>query len=932
MNQLYKGNTNYILSGFAAMLLLCITFYSTANSFKGKYFSFFLTSIDTLPPAKNPKLEQFAKDSARLRQLAESNRRQKEQEAANKKSSDSFKVNTIDTFDVKSSKDSLDAPIKYHADDSMILDVPAKKIYLYGKETKVNYTDNELVAPHIEFDQATSTVKAHLTRDSAGNVISFPTFTQGDNKSVSDSIWFNLKSGKGLTKSTYFTQDEMFVHVDKGKKVKERGDDVIYALKSRFTTCNYDTPHFAFLSNRGKFINKKMAITGAVHPEFEGVPVPIYLPFGIFPLQRGRHSGILAPTFSANEQLGLSLEGLGYYKVLSKNWDITTRGTIYSYGGYTASVSPRYYKRYHYQGDFSLDYQHFKYNFKGDPDYSLNKSFNIRWHHSMDSKARPGVSFSASVNAGSSKFNSLVPNSPNRNFQNQLNSSITYSKTWNGNKDKERIYNLTVGAGHDQNTNSKLINVRVPDVSFSMSTVYPFRQKEKVGDYKWYENIGVALNTNAKSYSHFSDDTAITNSKTITNQIVNNFQWGAAHNVPITLSLPPLGAFQVSPSVSFAEKWYQEKFVRTWNPTTKHLDSAITKGFFAAREMSFGVSFGTRIFGMFGFKPKSKISAIRHEMRPTISASYKPDMNRKYFYTTQLDISGFTVRDNVFQRSVFGSFSEGKFGGLSFGIDNNLQMKVKQKNDTGTTYKKVNLLDGFGIAGSYNFLQDTQQLSTFSLNARTNLFEKINISASAQVDPYEADKYGKRTNTLVWKNKWNTLGRLTGGNISMSSSFQGGNKKENNNQQNEQRQQLANMAGMPIDEYEKEQAYISSNPGEFANFNIPWSLNLSYSMQFYRAIKTDNSGYTTKLSQNINWGGTLNLTPKWQIGLNGYYDITGKSLGTISTYLTREMHCWQMAINISPIGTYRFFNISIHPKSGLLRDLKVNRTRYFYDL
>ena len=92
--------------------------------------------------------------------------------------------------------------------------------------------------------------------------------------------------------------------------------------RGRFTTCNLDTPHFAFVSNRIKFINKKVAITGPVHPEFEGVPIPLYLPFGIFPLSQGRHSGFIMPSFTTNEQLGLALEGLGYYKVLNDYWDV----------------------------------------------------------------------------------------------------------------------------------------------------------------------------------------------------------------------------------------------------------------------------------------------------------------------------------------------------------------------------------------------------------------------------------------------------------------------------------------------------------------------------------------------------------------------------------------------------------------------------------
>jgi hypothetical protein len=83
--------------------------------------------------------------------------------------------------------------------------------------------------------------------------------------------------------------------------------------------------------------------------------------------------------------------------------------------------------------------------------------------------------------------------------------------------------------------------------------------------------------------------------------------------------------------------------------------------------------------------------------------------------------------------------------------------------------------------------------------------------------------------------------------------------------------------------------------------------------------------------QDINGGGSLNLTPKWQIGLNGSYNITQKEVGLVSVSLSREMHCWGMSINLSPVGRYRFFSINISPKSALLRDLKINRTRSTYD-
>ncbi len=519
MNQLYKGKAKYILTWALALLFAGITLYGSTISFNTHYFHSNLT-VDTIfknqkpvtlflvdtPPVKKPDTNLIKKQIPDSLLISDTT------------------IAVIDTINFKTSKDSLDAPVTYHADDSMVLDVPTGKIILYGKETKVNYIDNQLVAPHIEFDQKTSLISAYFVKDSTGKVVSWPTFTQSDFLTISDSIKFDMKTGRGITKGTYTKQDELFVY---GDKIKKESANVFYALNGRFTTCNLDTPHFAFVSKKIKFINKKMAFTGPVHPEIEGIPLPVVtLPFGIYPLSQGRHSGLIAPTFTANEQLGLALEGIGYYKILSDNWDAVTRGTIYSYGGWTASINPRYYKRYRYQGNFNINLQHFR-----DIDESGARNFNVTWSHSADTKSRPGVTFSANVNAGSSKFNASVPNSPQRNFQNQLNSSIAYSKIW-----KDKPFSLTVSANHNQNTAQNLINLNLPDIAFNVNTLYPFRSQEPVGEYKWYENLGVALNSNVKSLTYFYDTAS-----NIGKQLIDKLQYGASHNVPISLSLPPLG-------------------------------------------------------------------------------------------------------------------------------------------------------------------------------------------------------------------------------------------------------------------------------------------------------------------------------------------------------------------------------------------------------
>ncbi len=918
MRYVNKGKTIYIFASVSVLLLCVITAYSRHKFSFSSYFHISLTT-DTVPPVRNkvPAPE-------RIRQIAEKEAAVK----AEQKKADSNRVDTsvrpvikIDTFSIKYSKDSLDAPVTYHADDSMVLDVPGKKILLYGKESKTAYKDNELTAPGIEYDQKTNLVSAYLTKDSTGNVVSYAKFKQADFSSFSDTIRFNMKTGRGQTKGTYFMQNEMFVFAEVSKKVDS---STIYARRARFTTCNLDTPHFAFVSNQVKFINQKMAFTGPVHPEFEGVPIPIVLPFGIYPLKQGRHSGILAPAFSANEQYGLALEGLGYYKVLSDNWDVTARGTVYSYGGWTANIAPRYYKRYRYQGNVSLDIQHLNLGIRSDKDFRAQRSFNIRWSHSADNKARPGVTFSASVNAGSSKFNQQVPNSPTRNFQNQMQSSITYARVW-----KDKPYNITISANHNQNTQLGLISVNLPDVAFNVNTQYPFRRKEVLGELKWYENLGIALNTSARSQTSFYDT-----ARQVGKQISDNFKWGAMHNVPITLSLPQIGPLQLSPSVTYTETWYQSKLFQQWNGTARKLDSTYKRGFFAARDMSFGISMTTRIFGMFTFRKSGKIQAIRHEIRPSIGLSYKPDFTRGTYFTTQSDTFNNFKRYSVYENNIYSPFSEGKFGGINFSIDNNIQAKVRNKKDTGeAAVKKVTFIDGLSMNGSYNLMADSFALSILSFSARSNLFDKINITASASTDPYDLDAGGRRSRQLIWKRKPFSLGRLVGGLVSLQSQLTGGKKDNSNNKKDLSRyqQQYDPRNGQPLDEFQQEAAYINNNPGEFADFSIPWSFNFSYSLRFQRTPLPEG-GSNTDIFQDVTLQGDVNLTPRWKVGMNGTYNITTRDLGTVSLFLSREMHCWQMSINVSPVGRFRFFNFTISPKSGLLRDLKINRTRYFNDL
>lgn len=817
-------------------------------------------------------------------------------------------VPQVDTFNLKLSKDTLSGPVDYEAEDSVVVLIDEKKIILYGKTT-TKYEDVTLRAPKVEIDQRTSVVTAFNEKDSAGKVLARARFEQGANQFESDTIQFNFKTQKGITRNTITQQDEFFIH---GEVIKKVSPTTVFIKEGRFTTCNLDEPHFHFSSKRMKVVNNKVAVTGYVQLEFEDVPIPkpIGLPFGIFPLERGRHSGMMAPTFTTNEEYGLGLEGLGYYKVFSEYLDVLLQGNIYSYGGWSVMAMPTYRKRYRYQGGFRLSVQSTKMLGQS-PEFEKSRQFNIGWTHTMDQRARPGVNFSATVNAGSTQYNKYVANDPNLNFQNQLYSSISYSKTW-----KDRPFNLTLNANHNQNSQTRLVNVTLPDASFTMNTIYPLSPKESIGTPKWYEKLGLGYRGSFRNQLYFYD------SAFTPRRVLDTLQWGAIHSVPISLSLPPLGPLMVSPNISFEEQWIMQKVYRTWNASLNKLDTTSDKGFFTTRNISMGISFNTALFGTLQFR-NAKVAAIRHVMRPSFSMNYSPNLQKKNYYRTQVNTSG---RVEEFSMFTNGGYSNREFGGIGFGLDNNLEMKTRTKGDSTVEMKKLRLIDGFGFNSSYNFLQDSLKLGDFSLYLRSTLFEKLNITANARLTPYQTDAIGQPINQFLLDS--GRLGRITDASLSMSTQFTSKPRDPSKPPVTSRPTQIdpTLMAG---GDQQMMMEYMRRNPGEFVDFNIPWDIGLDFHLSYTTQRRTDLSGYDKTLNSSLTFRNSFSLTPKWNFSTNGYFNFDEKKLEQFTMSINRDLHCWQMGINVTPIGRYSYFSITINPKSSMLQDLKVNRTRSF---
>jgi hypothetical protein len=208
------------------------------------------------------------------------------------------------------------------------------------------------------------------------------------------------------------------------------------------------------------------------------------------------------------------------------------------------------------------------------------------------------------------------------------------------------------------------------------------------------------------------------------------------------------------------------------------------------------------------------------------------------------------------------------------------------------------------------------------LSARTKLFKNITVNASANLDPYVNNistnnngfKTVTRVNTFYWNNK-RTLGLITDGNIGVNATFN---------------RDLFKPKSSTKKRYEGELKYINESPMEYYDFNVPWNLNVNYSITYNRFNNLNNTA-ASNYTQTLNFSGDVNLTSQWKIGYSSGYDIRNKELTFTSIDFVRQLHCWEFRLNWIPIGVRQSFLFTINVKSSLLQDLKMTRRRDWFD-
>jgi len=462
---------------------------------------------------------------------------------------DTAVIDTVQAEAEKPTTTEIDAPIDYEADDSLIFDLENDKVYLYGNGF-VTYQDIELRAAYIELDRARDVVFARGTLDSLGREIGKPVFKDGSESFESKTLTYNFKTKKGIIQGVITEQEGGYLHSGITKK-HENGE--IHVKNGKYTTCDLEDPHFYVALTKAKVIPDDKIVSGPAYLVMADIPLPIALPFGFFPNQKSRSSGILIPEYGEERNRGFFFRNGGYYLALSDYFDARITGDIYTNGTWGVSLGSNYRVRYRFNGNLRARYY---INVSGEkelPDYTRKKDYSITWSHSQDPKSNPSRTFNANVNMSSSSFDRNHSFNANDYLTNTKQSSISYSKRWAGSP-----FNLSASMNHRQNSQTNSVDLNLPKMNFNMNRIYPMKRKNRTGKAKWYENIEL-------SYKAMLDNQIkTTDSLLFTSAVWDDMNNAFKHDIPLSTQIRPFNSFYISPSLQYSGVLYSKHIEKRW--------------------------------------------------------------------------------------------------------------------------------------------------------------------------------------------------------------------------------------------------------------------------------------------------------------------------------------------------------------------------------
>lgn len=866
---------------------------------------------------------------------------------------DSIRQAQADSIAQRKSKRTIDARIDYSASDSVVLYANGTA-YLHGSGD-IKYKSMELQSAYIRVKMDSNTVYARGVTDSVGEIVGKPVFSEGGEQYESNEMTYNIKTQKGYIRHTVTKQGEGYIISERTKKAGN--EDEMYMAGGRYTTCDdTDNPHFYLALTKARVKPGDYIATGPAYMVVGDVPLPIAIPFGFFPFTTKYSSGLIMPSYGDDFTRGFYLRGLGYYFAINDYFDLELTGDIYTKGTWAIQARSKYVKRYKFRGNIDVSYRSDVTGERDMPTYTKSTNLQIRWSHSQDSKASLYSTFSASVNFSTSGYNRSDINAYYNgqvNSENTKSSSVNYTQRF-----PDSPWSITMSALVNQRTKDSTITLTLPDLAVNMSRIYPFKRKKPVGKTKWYEKISLQYTMNTKI------STTNKEYKILHSNFLRDWQTGVKHNIPITASWTLFKYLNLSPSITYTERWYFQRQNKSFDEEQNKVVTDTTNGFYRVWDFNTSLTASTKLYVFYTPIRKwfgDKIDRVRHVLTPSLSFSYHPDFGNSWFgyygryESPYIDSDGNTqyetITYNRYQGAMYGVPSQGAQGSLNFSLGNNIEMKIRNDRDTTgkEPYKVISLIDDLKLSGGYNFIADSMRWNMFRLSVRIKLPKNYTLNLSGDFDPY---MYGLtesgrpvRVNKLYWEHGrfphflgTSTSFSYTLDNDKIKSWITGAKNKKNDatndgtpstdpndpNYDPTYDPNTADPKNIPPKNTDKK---VEVGNDGYTKTDIRWSITASYTIRYGQSsvFDYDKMYYKMKFTHNLSFNGTLMLGKGWSLSASTGYDFDAKQFTYTNFNVRRDLHCWTMTASFVPFGPYKTYNFHIGVNASMLADLKYDK-------
>jgi hypothetical protein len=403
-----------------------------------------------------------------------------------------------------------------------------------------------------------------------------------------------------------------------------KSQDTLFAVRSQFTSCDIEEPHYSFHARKIKLVNNDVIVAWPVVLYVSNVPV-FWLPFFASEIKQGRRSGILPPRFGFNDIVqtssgaGRNVTDFGYYWAINDYMDAQ------------ASVD-------WYSGDYTR----------------VNGRFNYRW---LKKFIRGGLLYSQSFSESGKNLRFDLDHDQSIGLNTQLRASIQYIQDKQIYQDQSfrpdeqtqtidsdiglnhrfRFANLSVSARRRQYLNDDRVEMTLPSLNVSFSPLTLFRAP--VSGQGLFNNLVLSGSASANRRLLELDlgtDVDATTASTSGSLTLRKLTLRASADYGRTGLTPAdsLGV-ELEPLLEQTMRWsaglnYQVNLIgsTTFRPTAQVSGTSINldtlgMGFVSAPlRASFGASVSSDVFGFYpGF---GSFERIRHKFSPQASWAYSP--------------------------------------------------------------------------------------------------------------------------------------------------------------------------------------------------------------------------------------------------------------------------------------------------------------------